>query len=609
MKNQKTGDQSRRNFLKLTSLGSFALVPTVNTLAKLLNIEPRYIEDFFTDEFHYFDNNLTNLHFYFINAKLTGKLLKPVKAGELAYMIVKIPQQHIAEQVIKETDLQNYTDNKQKVQSKISGFSYLAFHVFPKVKTISASGITTITQKTQLTIDKPSKLLNWANATNFELIIPKKDDFRSFGGSDWKAFKANNLTQISDTDLNPSSGYISKLYQDICSKIFKASAYPITVLEIPEGLLVSPYSANGARAFVDNYQIGKTRFLIDDDNKRVIRTVEEIWSPSLFFESINGPIDPSLRAIGYIPRQETSKDRSKDECPKDEFTFLPSLLDKKELVYLTSLGRGDNETTDWNIETKGLTFTGLGAIAKFHYKNLTPPKDTDLAEYEHHITMGRDEYIKVARLGVISVTGQRAMHVRIGQRKIVKGESYMDFKEYIEIVQKDINYFDNRLFVGGEQGKEIKEPKNYIHARTYPSVYNKPNLVIHSIDLPSLETDNTYRDSVLWNLPNYLPNHPYPAAQAQMNWHTHYRRWPFKRIESVTLISKPIETDKAKKPTALTYEHPSCDCATVFWPVLEKQLDNQDQDCYLDFIGYDWNNQAIKFSSTFLFIRKKIIEC
>ncbi|TCC92192.1 hypothetical protein EZ428_10715 [Pedobacter frigiditerrae] len=610
MKNRKPEGTSRRNFLKLSSLASFSFLPTVNALAKILKIEPKYIEDFFTDEFHYFDNNLTNLHFFFINAKVTGKLLKPLNVGQPAYMVVKIPQQHIAEQVIKESDLALYTDNKKNVQSKISGFSYLAFHVFPKVKSTSSSGATVVTQKKQLYLDQPETLLNWTNATNFELIIPKKEDFKSFNGNDWNTFKINKVTEITDTELNPSTGYISKLYQDICKKIFvKETAYPITVLEIPEGLLVSPYSLVGGRAFIDNYQIAKTRFLINYQNRSVVRTVEEIWSPSLFFDSINGPIDPLLRAVGYVPRQEAEKIRGNDECPKDEFTFLPSLLDKKELVYLTSLGRGDNDTKDWNIETKGLTFTGLGAIAKFHYKNLTPPKDTDLAEYEHHITMGRDEYIKVARLGVISVTGQRALHIKIGQRKIVKGESYMDFKEYIEIVQKEINYFDSQLFIGSQQGQILKEPKNFIHARAYPSVYNQPNKVIHSIDLPSIETDNTFRDSVLWSLPNYLPNHPYSADQAQLNWHTNYRRWPFKKIEVVTLISKPIETDKTKKPTALTYEHAACDCATVFWPVLEKQLNGKDQDCYLDFIGYDWNDQAIKFSSTFLFIRKKIIEC
>ena len=47
----------------------------------------------------------------------------------------------------------------------------------------------------------------------------------------------------------------------------------------------------------------------------------------------------------------------------------------------------------------------------------------------------------------------------------------------------------------------------------------------------------------------------------------------------------------------------------MFWPVKEIKTPGQENDCYLDFIGSDWNNKEIKFSSTFLFIRKKLIEC
>lgn len=610
MKNPISEDQSRRDFLKMISLAPFALVPTINTMAEILGISRQYVADFFSDDFHYFDNNLTSLHFYFINAKVGGNVLKKVDPKLSAYMVVKIPQQHISEEVIKEDEfLKKYAGNKQRAKSKISGFSYLSFLLFPeKIKNVTGKPI--ITTKTQLNLNPPDKLLNFADANYFELIIPKKDDIKSFNGIEWKDFKNSNNVKIDDSNNKPVKGYISELYKDICTKIFKdGSSHPITVLEIPEGLLVTPYSQDGARPLVDTYRIEKQRFIINQGNKRILRTVEEIWSAQMFFDSANGKTDPALRAVGYLPRKDVEQTRGDNECPTGEFTFLPTLLDKKELVYLTSLGRAGSESKDWNIETKGLTFTGLGAIAKFHYKNMSPPKDTDLAEYEHHISLGRDEYIKVARLGVISVTGQRAMHVKIGQRKVIKGESYMDFKEYIEIVQKEILYFDNRLFMGNEQGKDIKEPQNYLQARTYPPTANRPDKVIHSIDNSANETDNTYRDSVLWNLPGYLPGHPYASAQSELNWHTHYRRWPFKKVESVNLVSQPIETALAKKPTAMTYEHPGCDCASVFWPVLEVQVNNKDKDCYLEFIGYDWNNQPIKFSSTFLFIRKRIIEC
>lgn len=63
-------NQNRRNFLKLTSLAAFALHPTTSVLAKFLNIKPSDIKKCFDDEYHYFDDNLTNLHFYFFNAEI-----------------------------------------------------------------------------------------------------------------------------------------------------------------------------------------------------------------------------------------------------------------------------------------------------------------------------------------------------------------------------------------------------------------------------------------------------------------------------------------------------------------------------------------------------------
>ena len=331
--------------------------------------------------------------------------------------------------------------------------------------------------------------------------------------------------------------------------------------------MVSPYSKDGKTLVADTYRISKERFVYNVPKGKVVRTVEEIWSTSLFFETSEGPQSPPLRGVGYIPRNDKKPDRDKNECPEDPKTpeiYLPTLLDKNEIVYLTSLGRGNNSGDDWNIETRGLTLTGLGAIAKFHYKNFNPPYGTDLAEYEHHFTLGRDEYIKVARIGVISVTGQRALHIKIGQRKIKNGHSYMEFKEYVEIIQKEITYFDKSLFKLGELN--YREPENYIHARKYPPIYysknapepfvtNKPPIdgIIHSIDLPLDEKDNTFRDSYIWNIKDYLPNHPYTRGIEGKNWHTKYNRWPFKKVNSITFTTPPINS---KDEDAQSYNSP-----------------------------------------------------
>src|SRR5690606_26158099 len=132
-----------------------------------------------------------------------------------------------------------------------------------------------------------------------------------------------------------------------------------------------------------------SRFVFNSTQGKVVRTVEEIWSTQLFFDTVNGKENPALRAVGYFNRDNVSPLDSEGDCPTTDPTYLPTLLDKNEIVFLTSLGRKINEGKEWNIESRGLTMTGLGAIAKFHYKNLNPPKGTSLAEYEHHISLGR----------------------------------------------------------------------------------------------------------------------------------------------------------------------------------------------------------------------------
>ncbi|OMP30063.1 hypothetical protein [Mangrovimonas sp. DI 80] len=599
--------KSRRDFIKLSSLGAFALHPTVSALANWLNVDKQYLENsFFDDDFHYFGNNLTNLHFYFIGAKIKGKKL--LRTKKTSFMVVKIPQQHVQEQLLRAEGKggfdPDYINSNKRTDSKISGFSFLAFEIKGLSKDLLHIDVSDI-----------SILLEWDNPKLFELLVPQEKDYKDFQSPNWANFKTSDETLIEDNEANPKRGYIGSLYKNICDKVFRENHFPLTVLEIPEGLLVSPYNQNleakpKAKAIAKTYRLPKERFIYNDTKGKITRTVEEIWSTQLFFETVEGQISPPLRAVGYIPREGKLGKRNDSECPDEPIKYLPTLLDKKEIVYLTSLGRGNNINKEWDIETRGLTLTGLGAIAKFHYKNFNPPYGTDLAEYEHHFSLGRDEYIKVARIGVISVTGQKALHIKIGQRKIKKGTSYMEFKEYIEIIQKDIIYFDKNLCLQRETN--FKEPENYIQARKVPPIYYtqdsdipnykpKADEIIHSIDLNTDETDNTFRDNYIWNIEGYLPK-----QDRNKNWHTKYSRWPFKRVIAKTFITPPINS---LDPEAHNYTSPNCDCAELFWPVLEKKTISKDNDCYLNFIGIDWNEKEIQFTSTFLFIRKKLIEC
>lgn len=471
-------------------------------------------DDAFTDEFHYFDNNLTNLHFYFINAKIDGRVIKRSSTDD-SYMVVRLPQQHIAEQLLREEEFHKLDKANGNVRSKISGFSFLVFRLKQEISLAKGREM--------------ESLMDWSKDDWFTLVTPSPTNYKPFPeGGLISAVSALGIKE--DTNRNPL-----EFLKAVCSKVFVGTNFPVTVLEIPQGLLVSPYlpvaaQTNGtsktetqSRAVFSKPRVSKQRYVFNSG--RITRSVEEIWNIQMWselFETVsstdangkpvtnyadfNTRLNPSFRPVGFVEEECSDSDgtqcdeRSKDPCAVDEdVVYLPGFIDKQELVYLASLGRRKNPGgvmgkeiinagAEWNIEAKGLTFSGLGVITKFHYKNLSPPKGRSLAEYEHHIGLGREEYIKVARLGIISTTGQKAMHVKIGQRKIINGTSFVEYKEYVEVIQKEIKYFDPEIFL---PGSDPVEPVNYIQAR------RKDGKVEHTGDDPKVKAD-LWQDDILW---------------------------------------------------------------------------------------------------------------
>lgn len=606
--------ENRREFLQKVSLATFGLTPLAAFLAGCNPFtDKEALTGCFEDEFHYFGNNLTNLHFYFLGARISRKKLVVCK-GARPYMVVKIPQQHIAEQLFRMEDISS--NPNAKVKSHIAGFSFLAFKLFPGYDPA---------QYPSLSLDPIDILLNWSNENLFELIIPTSDQFSRFPNDSYnpdepdglRNFQLQKQLQI----VRDNNKDVRAFYEQTCRKLFTGKDnFPMTLLEIPHGLFVTPYTGGEKqklKAVFSRHKLNKQQFIYSSSLGKVVRSTEEIWNAQMWFQNLEfkpggQPAEkwhPSLRPAGYI--EESCYDINgasiscppRPECPDDKFSpsFLPTFLDKEELTYIASLGRegSDNSGHEWDIQTKGLVFTGLGSITKFQYKNYNPPRGTDLAEYEHHITLGRDEFIKVARIGVISVTGQRALYIRIGQRRIINGLSYMEFDEYVEVIQKEINYYDEALFI---EKAPVPEPANFIHARRYPSNIKNAG-IIHSIDNPSTDNDDPWRDTLVWALET-SPGVPY-LPPSELKWHTHYRRWPFKRIVSLISITPSIDTTltEAKKQLCGT------SCAEVFWPVMKKRGDDgRYADAVLSFKGFDWNENEVSFSSTFLFIPKKAIE-
>lgn len=574
--------QDRRQFLYNTVLGFLPALCSFKQVSQLLGVSESTAAAALTNEgFHFFDDSLANLHFYFVNADVRANSLVRKQAGAKAYMIVRLPQQHLTEQLYSEAEM----PANGIAKSRLSGFSYLAFELFPVREGAARPKRSSVPFK----IDN---LMEWNNPDYFKVAV--SDKLNRFTNMTWEDFKAANEKQVNylgnDSNL--------EFYKKTCEQIFAGDAnFPVTLLEIPQGMFLTPFVRQDARTItsinITPSNIKRRHYVYNAGSGRIHRSVRELWNASMFFEkrlkNIEGTPanippqieEPVFRAVAYGPKE--TPDGSKEH-------WLPEFLDKQTLVYLTSLARknadnvSQNADNGYDIKAERLRFTGLGAITRLYYRNFTPPSDIRLVEYEHHITLGRDEYIKVSEIGVISVTGQKALYVKIGQRKIKDGVAYVEYKEYIEIIQKEINYYNPLLFKEDVKAQATGEQVNYIMARKESQDGSN---ILHTgsfLDAPLAQYKR--RDN------RFLI--PQPAGAPQQ---THFRRLPFKKAEALTLRSVPIDASKDKLEVSGK--------VVAFWPVLESR---PEQDLHFNFRTTDWSDQQADFSAPFMFIFKDAID-
>jgi hypothetical protein len=522
---------TRRSFIKTTIIASASLSPVAAVLAaygiSAAEIEAALNQEFDKNpQFHLVDNNLLNLRFYFLNVKRNGGSLSPNNPTQRSFMIVRLPQQHISEAGFWSA---NWGPNpyNNKPFAILSGFSYLAFSIWPDEQSGAKHS-----KSIQFNLQT---LLNWNVQKNFKLItlidwLHLKNAGDAFAFADvinceefknkkiWKAndYSANQNGTMRVEGSEPQSD-VFRRYKSIVTKLFdgdtKPSPFiPVTFFEVPYQVCLVPIVRNNQEQPLPT----KVKFW---DNKLAPININtshkyEIWNNSLFLErpkssdsasnESKGKSDsaashakqefvfetPSFRIVGLIANNSTEFPcpTENQECSvkenhnQKELDLLPSLLDKAELAYLTQYAKKeledeDRTQVDFDIkELNGFLVTGLGVITHLKYetqKNLPVDKKIDLIEYEHQITQGRDIFIKVARLGYNSKTGQKYKHVIEGKRKIqteaVEGQpvaSFIELKQYCECIEREIDYAELSSTAWSEQRfiKYLEAPADSISA-------------------------------------------------------------------------------------------------------------------------------------------------
>lgn len=459
---------------------------------------------------HYVDHSGVHLYFHLINTREHNGHLIPASVHP-SYLIVQLPPQSLHEQYFHtKSDGDRDTVPEAQLQAMLSGPSFLVFKLWPKLE-----------GRRKRLLFEVEALLDWEDQELFRLQTAEDIDRNAWTTIETKCkYKA---AQWNPEDLRNKGRHDLKYYLTLRDKLFQKQESQhkhlhLTVFELPAGILTAPISQHGTRddsaadsttedlkwtPIVRQNRARKTGnciyercYRIDRKGRAFIRHVRERWNAELEFQApktapnelhLKEPLPiaslpPSLRVIGLLGSDDieglkhedcTSVPRGCPPCheepPESEapipIGYLPTLLDAAELLYLTQLGKKNYRGPDFDLKGKGpFMLTSLGATLKFHYKNvntlLIKDPSVSLVEYEHHFQDGRDNYIRVARIGVVSPLGTKALHVRIAQRKIDQGRSFLEYKEYIEFIERERSYASEKE-VG--TGNTIQGAREYCH--------------------------------------------------------------------------------------------------------------------------------------------------
>jgi|GEM_PF-5658915 len=454
---------------------------------------------------HHLTRSGADLYFYFINVDVkTGRRsgrLEPLDRdpNKPSYFIVQLPPQSLHEQYYYSSAKPPKDAPDGPLQALLAGPSFLAFELWPDWKKKR------LKRRMPFTVEA---LMDWENQERFHLLtiddtlhqvdkywplIKQKDDFE----------KQHHLHIKPGDALGSNNFYTLGYYQFLVKQCLNQQTDRLlTIFELPAGIITAPI--NGARdgsvtadicwtpvvrqngAKPDGETISEACYSFSRNGGKFTREVRERWNAEIEYVPrvlmpkgktlANGApassiaaslaalpsLPPALRIIGLLDRGGLTmpvanldpNSLKPFQLPDGSAGYLPTLLDQVELLYLTQLGKDKLRGSRFDVKVESpFLLTSLGASTKFHYKNYNTVGlgDTSLSlvEYEHHFQDGRDNYIKVSRIGAMTPDGHRLLHVMVARRKIEAGRSFLEYKEYIEFLEPEKRYGDPLVNMDG----------------------------------------------------------------------------------------------------------------------------------------------------------------
>jgi len=379
----------------------------VQSIAKRLSVDPeKYTKnfDFICDYLR--EGDLLSLRLYFVNFEVKGSLKRKKrdtgkKEKNESYILIRIPQQHIAETFLNTSELQA-TDTTEAL---ISGYSYLTFKLKDGINEVSF---------------KNEGVLNW---DQLDLIT------------------LSDLKNTKNLNINTVEGYPTNVLGANESKAFFFDAgpvkLPVTLFEVPYRLFLSPISRMTPRSQRGDYHLG---YVFKNNNSLVQLFYKQEgdakywmtlpWENELQYavQSPNGITkdSPNFKAIAYAPSND-----------KRDKRLIPEEWHRKDIIE-HSLLDFDSESRD--IKSSQFKFSALGATTFLHYKNLYPKFKRSFVEWKQDIKNGRDNFVELVQIGVDIRSGKKVLVSEIGERVIHNGKSLWIKRYHLKFLEKDKTY-------------------------------------------------------------------------------------------------------------------------------------------------------------------------
>lgn len=451
----------RRTFLKTSTLVAISVAPVVNSLSQVFGATPDQTKLLVDCGFRLTNwKNLLNLEFYFINVDYRDNCLFRKRkifsryGQEESYMIVRLPQQHIAEQSYSvPPNSANEPPLDWTAVTMISGYSYLVFRLMFSPNENK--------KKIPLTAES---LLDWNNekGSNFKLVV-----------------RQNLAESLFEIQINSEKNFENKYpfgyekqadgtYKYSYDKFPKAYGDPITALEFPWRLILSPKLPDQER-FKWNWEFSK----VPKETKGKIEA--ELWTAALTIAE-----NPEYNKLLELRKQNQTKEE-KENSQKNE---VEDIIKKIELMILGSpdYPTENTKTNDiftkksdgsvnlnWHIlpdaknrrdlvelyikykliaRTNKVTFSSIGISTFLEFKNdkieITSAPDAlnriFLFSWKQLISFGRDEEVEIVTLLMDKEAGHKYLLVKTTKRRTKKGLSYLDYREYIMPLTPLVDY-------------------------------------------------------------------------------------------------------------------------------------------------------------------------